>query len=59
MVGCLRERGDGARAVFSSGTSQLTVAVGEWYAGGEGDKAGVGRDGAGRREDWMRWGERV
>ena len=54
MVGCLEERRDGARAVFSSGTSQLTVAVGEWYAGGEGDKAGVGRDGAGRREDWMR-----
>jgi hypothetical protein len=43
-----------ARAVFSSGTSQLTVAIGGWYAGDKGDKADVGREVAGRREDWMR-----
>jgi hypothetical protein len=47
-----------ARAVFSSSSSQLTVAVGKWCAGDKGDKAGDGRDGAGRREDWLRcWGE--
>jgi hypothetical protein len=40
-----------ARVVFSSGTSQLTVAVGEWCASDEGDKADVGGNGAGRRKD--------
>jgi len=46
------------RAVFSSGTGQLTVAVaGCWY--NDGDKGGVGREGAGRRKkDWMRCWER-
>lgn len=58
MVGCLEERRDGARAVFSSGTSQLTVAIGGWYADDKGDKADVGREVAGRREDWMRCWER-
>ena len=35
------------------------MAVEGWYAGDKGDKAGVGREGAGRREDWVRcWGRR-